>query len=214
MLKAIKWAVEKNVDIISMSLGLSRPIEGRDDEREWEEARDSIDMAIAAASSQIFFIAAGNGGKNEKTLFPANSNKNHVFAIYASDGKGTRTTVNPTSGRKQAFMTLGKSVPLLSLPRHGGEHIYCNGTSYATPIAAGIAALFRTIDFHKLPKRLSKKTLSELDQWGPDAVTMLFELMGPTEDYQYVCPWNLITMDSRPLKRDSDLTRINDKFDP
>jgi len=189
---------------------------GQDDEKEWEAARDLIDIAISNATSQIFFIAAGNGGRNEKTLFPANLNNDHVFAIYASEGKGTGTTVNPIPGRKRAFMTLGKSVPLQSLPRHGGEPIYCKGTSYATPIAAGITALFRTIDFRKSANCLSEKTLRELEKWEPNAVAMLFELMaqGSTQEYQYVCPWNLLTMDSRALKRRADFTRINEMFDP
>ncbi|CAM1505661.1 Fc.00g112980.m01.CDS01 [Cosmosporella sp. VM-42] len=123
--QAIRWAAEeKKVHIISMSFGLeSRNVE--------------IDRAIqrAAKADKIMFAAAANDGGRKPRAFPAS--RSDVICIHASDGNGNDGGISPTcEPKKDNFTTLGIAVE----SRWKRKDVFKSGTSFATPVAVGMAA--------------------------------------------------------------------------
>ena len=184
--QAIDHAVEEwDVDIISMSFGL-RPPSLEDDMPEWRRIKGEIQEKIDSAKRRLFFAAAENEGKNERCAFPATHDD--VFCIHASDGLGNDAGINPPIGDTQNnFMTLG--VGLEFLEGHNSDRVIKDGTSFATAIAAGMAASI--LD-------LTSRT-AELKEWSkralrtPRGMRMLFREMSGSdrgEPRPYVAPWN------------------------
>jgi len=103
---------------------------------------DSLRKAVneAAGQSILMFAAASNNGFNSIPAFPARHNA--VFCIFAADGNGGRGPVNPKAeAQKFNFSTLGQAVNSAwptKLDHTSWKRK--SGTSFATPVAAGIAA--------------------------------------------------------------------------
>ncbi|KAI3325795.1 hypothetical protein HD806DRAFT_491247 [Xylariaceae sp. AK1471] len=139
--EAIKWAWnECQANIVTMSFGF--------DDEQYVDGKPVISNAISDALTGrdqriLFFAAAANDGGNRKEMFPAR-NRN-VFSIRGTDEYGWVQGFNPPPdyNGETCFMTLGKDVPgaSLSTSEHGGGEVCQSGTSVATPIAAGIAAM-------------------------------------------------------------------------
>jgi Subtilase family len=125
--------VEKKVHIISMSLGFSRLV------HTVEPIRKAILEAYAA--DVIIFAAAHNDGDLRPIGFPAALDE--VICVGSTDGLGNKSPFTPSN------LPVGRSVWAV------GEGLHClwpkaldgsngrtrkSGNSYATPIAAGIAA--------------------------------------------------------------------------
>ncbi|KAI1214234.1 subtilisin-like protein [Annulohypoxylon truncatum] len=138
--EAIKWASEDcEADIISMSLGFAK---------ENQEISNAIYNAVRIRSGRIlFFAAASNSGGNDVEWFPACHSS--VISIRQTNAKGEFSDNNPPVNMDGpvVYGTLGQNVPSAWLSNVIGE-ITKSGTSVATAIAAGIAAmmlLFATI---------------------------------------------------------------------
>jgi hypothetical protein len=100
------------------------------------EIRAAITEAHSRKGEQIlFFAAAANEGANEPEMYPARDDR--VIAVRATDYQGHWWRSNPpvSDDQQWSFMTLGQNMPSASR----NEHV--TGTSYATPIAAGFAAM-------------------------------------------------------------------------
>ncbi|KAI8689253.1 Subtilisin-like protein [Fusarium keratoplasticum] len=124
---AIDWAIAQDVHIINMSFGLSSP--------NW-----NIKAAIRRAESLgiICTAAASNYGSNQARSFPAKLDQ--VLCIHAGDGNGNKSGLNPTPlPWRDNLSTLGVCIPSVWEDEDEGDH-YISGTSYAAPVAAGIAA--------------------------------------------------------------------------
>jgi subtilisin family serine protease len=130
-IKAIEWAMKKKVDLISMSFGLTAP-------------QSDIQRAIKTAAAQniLMFAAASNQGGTQEPTFPASDSS--VMCIYAADGNGNRSKTNPqTIPGESRFSTVGIALKSAWLEHPENPDIIearKSGTSFATPIAAGIAA--------------------------------------------------------------------------
>jgi Subtilase family len=145
----------------------------------------SIEKAIkrAVANGILVFAAAANHGANGEIAFPARMSC--VFCIGAADGEGVPAGFNPPYREVEKYSTLGIAVNgAISGTKNGYERR--QGTSTATPIAAGIAALFL-------------ESLREIDNVDTSIIrrTMrnLFRAMSPAttrETYRYLSPWTLI----------------------
>jgi subtilisin len=122
----IKFAVARNADVISMSLGGA----GRD---------SYIPPALAAADAAgvIVVVAAGNSGPREGTVdFPGGYPESVCIGAVDSGLK-----VASFSSRGPALFVAGPGVQIRStLP--GGQYGTMSGTSMATPNIAGLAALW------------------------------------------------------------------------
>ncbi|XXG96336.1 hypothetical protein Hte_002618 [Hypoxylon texense] len=137
--QAINFAVEVwKVDIISMSFGFPTcDIDG------YEE----LEKAIMNAYSKhvLLFAAASNSGGQRGRAYPAR--EQNVICIHSTDANGNRSGFSPTAVPDDINLaTVGEAVES-SWPVHLCDDVanpscikYKSGTSYATPIAAGIAA--------------------------------------------------------------------------
>ncbi|KAK5992077.1 Subtilisin BL [Cladobotryum mycophilum] len=135
--KAIKFVVEEwGVDIISMSFGF--PTCKIDDYDELEDA-----IRIAYSNNVLIFAAASNSGGKLGRAYPARDQ--NVICIHSTDTNGNRSPFSPTAVAHDINLaTVGEAVesawPVHLCDDNSTFSKYKSGTSFATPIAAGIAA--------------------------------------------------------------------------
>ncbi|KAJ6437371.1 thioredoxin [Purpureocillium lavendulum] len=130
---AIDWARGKRCDIITMSFGIEQSAEPQEG---FNEIGKAINRAYDAGI--LMFAAASNCGANGSRTYPAWDGR--VICVHALDGRGSPYgSVNPSVEDYPGdnFGTLGVGVKC----RWRKKIMYKTGTSFATPVAAGIAAL-------------------------------------------------------------------------
>jgi hypothetical protein len=119
-----------------------------------EKDHDCMQKEILEAYSKniIIFAAASNNGGNYEVTYPAR--KNEIICIYATDGNGNTSPCNPPHLQNSAynFATLGVGVKSELVTERR-----MTGTSFSTPIAAGIAAcILEFARMHKIEGDLYK----------------------------------------------------------
>ena len=189
--RAIRHAVDTwAVDIITMSFGFSRIQDAQ---------RLTIREALFYASSKnvLLFAAASNAGKNAGRTFPARDP--HVICIHSTNGKGNPSGFNPPFyAEDRNFCILGERVSQPYRGQTGSTRM--SGTSVATPIAAGVAAMI--LHFARQPRlpKLSELPADRLRKlWSRDGIRQVFLEMKEDErstaaakDYFYLVPWNFL----------------------
>ncbi|KAH7308885.1 hypothetical protein B0I35DRAFT_88127 [Stachybotrys elegans] len=205
--KAIEHAANTwKVDIISMSFGLRQPAARDDgDEAEEQSARykyhkivDEIETVIRDASPRLIFAAASNSGKNDPRAFPANDDR-WVICVHASDGNGEDGGINPEIQSGFNFMTLGMGLELMEREnfvkngraRSRFKSVVKSGTSFATPIAAGIAAT--VLDLASRVDAINSRAKKKLKR--PEGMEKMLRLMstpkgGLRDRLYYMAPWH------------------------
>ncbi|KAK4964402.1 hypothetical protein LTR28_003759 [Elasticomyces elasticus] len=134
---AISWATDNcKTDIISMSFGFPDEVLVDDEPVISKAIRKAM---LDRDDAVLFFAAAANLGAQEKEMFPANHDL--VISIRGTNVQGTFEDFNPPPDRDgpSVFGILGKVVPSAGLCSQ--DEVCKSGTSVATPIAAGIAAM-------------------------------------------------------------------------
>lgn len=162
-----------------MSLGLDGP-------------DTEIDQAIHAAlrANISIFAAAANNGGNRPRAYPS-SKKSGIICIHASDGMGNDGGISPTPlAKRDNFSTLGIAIE----SKWDDNTVYISGTSFATPIAAALAA--NVLEFARKKCELSEHQQAKLHTL--DGVRQMLELMvgrgtGTRGGYDYVMPFHLWT---------------------
>ncbi len=152
--QAIDYAVDKwKVDIISMSFGYPT-------DRTRPEGFDELEGAILNAYHQnvLMFAAASNSGANLDRAHPARNQ--NVICIHSTDAQGNRSRFSPTALiDDKNLATVGEAVesawPVRFCDRETNPNsvLYKSGTSYATPIAVGIASFLIQYARLYLPQR-------------------------------------------------------------
>jgi hypothetical protein len=178
---------------------------------------DELEFAIKRAhlADVLIFAAASNGGGNKDRAYPARDK--HVFCIHATDAWGNRSRFSPTAERNTYnFATVGEAVESF-WPKH-----LCNpdeaavrtksGTSFATPIAASVAAFLllyarvNLVDEPEISQRLKGFQAMEL---------LLYEVCQSSraktdrDGYQYIF---LSQYPGTFFGRDRDREEINNRF--
>lgn len=123
--KGIRYAIERDVDMMCLSLGCARPL---------ANVRRAIQAA--AKKGKPLFCAGGNIGKNVEALFPARYPE--TIAVAALDKDFTRAKFSNTGKLNVDFLAPG--VDILSTVRDGWYAIL-SGSSTAVPFVVGVAAL-------------------------------------------------------------------------
>ncbi|KAJ2981443.1 hypothetical protein NUW58_g6689 [Xylaria curta] len=186
--EAIDYAVtEWKVDIISMSFGYY------DQNNEVDEA---IDRALKA--DKLLFAAASNEGGNRGRSRLAK--RSGVICVHACDGKGNKGDMNPNPVKKDFnFSTLGVAVE----SRWENRTVYKSGTSFATPIAAGIAAnILEFAGAH--PSLIDMKRLKRHEGMRD----VLGEMCTERDGYDYLHPQAWWADDRSPEDIAKDIQRI------
>lgn len=175
--------LEWDVDIITISIALSEKNYDID-----EELNQALDPCDNKATGKIVFAAAGNKGANKPRAWPAS--KKGVIAIHATDGRGSAGNMNPNRVGNVNLATLGCDIKMRLPSDDPGEFkdVYISGTSFSTPIAAGISANVLEFTRHRL--KLNQRRKDRF--YSHDGMRkILKEMSGRTGDYDYVQPLTL-----------------------
>ena len=205
--KALRYAVNENnwnVDIISMSFGWL----DEDD----VNLNDAIDYV--RRKGVLLFAATSNEGirNSEGIPFPASSA--HVISVDSADGQGESSGFNPPwnsdNNFKVRFTAPGERVncawPLhLSDENHVQGEKRMTGTSFATPIVAGTAAL--VLEFSRQPPLALDPTVEKRLK-TVEGMREVFRLMSEEKNapipLRFLYPWKLLTGDKlRPYGGDA-----------
>ncbi len=151
---AMEWADSLGVDVISSSLGYTDWYIYED--MDGETAMITRAASIAADRGIVVVNAMGNTGgfPYEKMIAPADAEK--VISVGAVDSAGRRavfSSIGPTfDGRiKPDVMAMGESVYTVD-PSTTEAYVRSDGTSYSTPLVAGVAALLLEAYPHWTPE--------------------------------------------------------------
>ncbi len=146
-ISAIEYADSIGIDIASTSLGYTvfpklSEMNHHQDQLDGQTVLISKASEIAAKKGILLLTAAGNeGSKSWRSIsFPSDAAGILTLgAVYANSNPANFTPYGPTvDGRtKPDLMATGVSTSLIA---SNGTHKRANGTSYATPIMAGLAA--------------------------------------------------------------------------
>ncbi|KAH7073193.1 hypothetical protein FB567DRAFT_194918 [Paraphoma chrysanthemicola] len=131
--KALHFAVDEwDVDIVVMPFGFG----------EKEKIMDDA-IRYVASRGRLMFAAASNGGRNRPDGIAWPARDADVICVHSGNGDGTRSSFTPSAEDGMRVMVLGECVKSASPPHlnWAQDQMYLDGTSCATPIAAGIAAL-------------------------------------------------------------------------
>jgi hypothetical protein len=144
---------------------------------EYSAFEQTLDDIAVPTAPRLLFAAASNGGANLRRTYPASQSS--VFSIHASNHEGKRKGYNPTAIRDEMnYITIGHEVP--GYDQSSRE----SGTSFATPVAAAIAAaIIEMMGLYGSPA--SKWTLEYLQTY--DGMNRVFSKMSQRRDgYDYL----------------------------
>lgn len=162
----------------------------------FEDKNDKVQQAINEAMKRkrppIFFAGASNGGFNNIPLYPAIHPD--VIAMHSLDGNGNDSGgLNPAADPNLGtFGTLGIGIPLV----WEGRSVVKSGCSYASPIAAAIAAnCLQWLDWVKGQEMLAQGDYLRLRT--VEGMRYMFKKQAKGRktagSIKYVAPWNLWT---------------------
>jgi hypothetical protein len=144
----------------------------------------------------LLFAAAGNNGSTEKVRYPARDP--NILCIHAATGFGNMYNGNPTrKDNTSNFALLG--VALEGFIPQVPVKVRRSGTSQATAVAAGVAALIIQImrDSKGEVRRMGwtaqryESALSQLKEL--EGMRRVFERMSTQRnEYEVVAPWSLL----------------------
>lgn len=152
--KGIKWAADKDADIINLSLGMKGSI-------------PEIDSAIQYATDKgsLVVVAAGNDDADCTDYSPAsNSNVYTVSALNMYNRKAYYSNY----GSKVEASAPGDDI-LSTVPN--GKYEFMSGTSMATPIVSAVAAMIKAQNPKLTPaeiKQILDKSAKDLGTKGRD----------------------------------------------
>jgi len=159
-------STDDGAQVINLSLGTTRPTSllediieivtcGDDDDDDDDGTTDDNDQRCAASGGAVVVSAAGNSG-DETLHFPAAERRDGALAVAASTEAGTLATFS-TRGNWVQLAAPGDQI-YGAIP--GGDWAVWSGTSMATPMVAGSAALLRAQQPQWKPADITNRLMS------------------------------------------------------
>ncbi len=136
-IKAIDYAISKNVSVISASWGAAV---------QRSMAAPLIEAVQRADDKGVIFVAAAaNDGKSNDTrdVFPANSGTKNMISVAASTSADAKPQWS-NFGKASVHVAAPGEKIMSSLP--GGKYGELSGTSMATPLVAGLVSFLKAQD--------------------------------------------------------------------
>ncbi|KAI8711699.1 Peptidase-S8 domain-containing protein [Fusarium sp. LHS14.1] len=170
--EAIRWAGQEKADIISMSFGFPETD---------EEISKAIDEVSSRKGGAIFLASSGNSS-DEAEAFPARHRD--VISIYATNRHGTFQDSNSQPPTESGYIlgTFGHDIPPRITAEFESEYrgVCQPGSSIATAVAAGIAALMLAFIASR-PETFSSRSDDRVFQraYCSQGMRALFRSMGP-----------------------------------
>ena len=152
--EAVRWAVDNGAKVINISLGSTSP--------EWPQSWDAA-FRYAEQKDVVIVAAAGNRvGGNVQVGAPATIPG--VLTVAGLDRSGQASTDSSSQG-----ISIGVAAPAEKLAGGlpGGSYAEWAGTSGATPIVSGVAALIRS----KWPEMSAKQVIDRIVSTAKDEGT-------------------------------------------
>src|SRR6478609_7081507 len=149
--EAVRWAVDNGARVINISLGSTSP--------EWPQSWDAA-FLYAEQKDVVIVAAAGNRvGGNVQVGAPATIPG--VLTVAGLDRKGVASIDSSSQG-----ISIGVAAPAENLVggMPGGGYAEWAGTSGATPIVAGVAALIRS----KWPEMSAEQVINRIVSTAKD----------------------------------------------
>lgn len=139
LIAALGWAVEKECEVVSMSIG--------DDFRDTVFSSEAMEIAAAAALAAGTLIVAGAGNDSERPLGPirAVDHPANCASIMAVAAVGPNLAVAPYSNAAPQPWKPCVDIAAPGTSRSStfpNSYATASGTSIATPFVAGVAALY------------------------------------------------------------------------
>ncbi|KIW24548.1 uncharacterized protein PV07_10257 [Cladophialophora immunda] len=182
--RAIRHAVDKwNVDIISMSFA-------------FEELDVGILNAIhhAVDCGVLLFAAASNNRAERRNPIGYPAREENVICVNSTDDQGNKSTFSPEGvERDYNFAVLGENLEAAWPPtQNNGQNLKrVTGTSQATPLVAGIAAIILHVT---RMKQFGKFDMETLLKQARGMRKVLYECMTKKQGaprYNYITPGDL-----------------------
>ncbi|MDQ1057531.1 membrane-anchored mycosin MYCP [Arthrobacter globiformis] len=152
--EAVRWAVDNGAKVINISLGSTSP--------EWPQSWDAA-FLYAEQKDVVIVAAAGNRvGGNVQVGAPATIPG--VLTVAGVDRSGQASTDSSSQG-----ISIGVAAPAEKLAGGlpGGSYAEWAGTSGATPIVSGVAALIRS----RWPEMSAKQVINRIVSTARDEGT-------------------------------------------
>lgn len=129
----------------------------------------------------LFFAAAANYGGNTKEMFPARHQ--FVIPVRGTNSNGVFQDFNPPPDHHGpvVYGTLGVEIPSAGLSTQGSL-VYRSGTSVATPVAAGVAALVLSCASTSFGDRASLANDPVKYLWSNKGILSMFSQMSTYMD--------------------------------
>lgn len=169
--------------------------------------RVKLEIDYAYAHNVLVIAAAGNAGASGGRRWPASDN--NVLGIYAATGHGNKYGGNPTPGPNQSkFALLGCAVEgwLRATDPSNATKVRRSGTSHATAVAAGIAAISMQVlrdckeqlTDNEFANEVAKERYAATEKslrTKPGMERLFYQMRGldPARDgYDFVRPWSIV----------------------
>ncbi|KHO11789.1 FMN-dependent alpha-hydroxy acid dehydrogenase, active site protein [Metarhizium robertsii ARSEF 23] len=207
---AIRWAAdEKQVHIISLSFGFPNV----------DQSLEGIRKAIldAHAADVLVFAATGNKSHSDYIAFPACLDE--VISVASTDGDGALSNFVPELRVGKRLCAIGEAIEAAWINKDNPTlHVHCKterqyGTSYATPVVAGVAAMVMDLLWSIKDKRKCEFRTLRTNS-GILAVLQHMMCYNDKDHINYLKPWKFFDCTSKSLESESgmDVVSVNSHF--